>query len=39
MPVTAGYAAVAILLTTNLVSFERALLTVARFGQNGDDAH
>ena len=29
----AGYAAVAILLSTEAVSFERALLTVARFGQ------
>ena len=29
----------AVAVIANLVSFERALLTVARFGQDGDDAH
>ena len=29
----------AVSVIANLVSFERALLTVARFGQDGDDAH
>ena len=29
----------AVSVIANLVSFERALLTVARVGQDGDDAH